>query len=65
MKPPGALARWRTFWRVIRGKEPERVILRQPDQDRVRQRVAARQAFLSDQTACGRVLSGPHRGDTW
>lgn len=63
MKPASVIGRWRTFLRVIRGTAPVRPIQRLPDQDRLRQQRAARQAVLSDQTACGRVLSGPHYGD--
>ena len=63
MKAPGFVARWRTFLRIIRGTEPARLIQRQPDQDRARQHAVARAVFLSEQSACGRVLSGPIHGD--
>lgn len=63
MKPRGPIARWRTWLRAIRGQGATVTILRQPDQDRLRQMAASRAAFLSDQSASGRALASPDFGD--
>jgi len=63
VKPRGPIARWRTWLRAIRGPVLGGQVLRQPDQDRLRQQAAARSAFLSSQSASGRVLASPDYGD--
>lgn len=63
MKPLPPLARWKVFLQTVRGSAPPAEIHCLPSQDRERQRAVARDAFLSDQSACGRVLASHDRGD--
>jgi hypothetical protein len=47
VKRPGFLARWLGFFSAGYGQLGQRQALRNPDADRLRQRQAARDAFLS------------------
>jgi hypothetical protein len=63
VKTPGAIGRWRAFWRSMKG-EPQPFIHRHdPEAVRARQRAAAREAFLSTLPPGQRVLAARQFGD--
>lgn len=63
MSPVTALRRWWRFVRLVHGRPQPRTLQHNPEQDRMRQAIAARRAALSQQTPAQRVLAGPHYGD--
>lgn len=64
MNPVRALRQLAAFRRLIRGEEPQ-VFVHRHDPERIRatQRRAAREAWLSQQTAAQRQLAAPFFGD--